>query len=256
MTTTTATYGDRAAFLATQIDPAHLYLSLPDWHRTDDHQTAVGTIITAARRVVGNRDHVAEEVLACAVYLHTVAQVICTIAAGIARRRWPDRPGVLAEISDYYTAVINAGDALTTARGGLVFGPADTQAEAQATASEIVITARRALVDAGDLYAAHVLDHLTRTRYPDWHAYDRADRVAQLPEDTDTYTIRTRTHTERIRPALVTLTTTATELGDVTDPSHPYAALVDTLPAVYCAHPGCTHAGNPYHHHYTRLISA
>ncbi|OFT59861.1 hypothetical protein [Corynebacterium sp. HMSC05E07] len=252
MHTATDTYSDRVAFLARQISPDYLHRVMPEQQYTTDQQHAMDVLIIAARRVAATADHVAE-VLEYVVFLHRVAHVICTMATDLARRTYPDRPGVALEVDDYYTALCNANNALAAARGkAIVTGPAHTPAEAQAQALYTYTTARRLLMDEGDEYAAYVLDHLCAQRYTDDHALTRAAGVAHVPEEI---TALGPLHADRVRPAMMHLITTATELGAVDDDS-PYADLVEELPEVYCTYPDCTQATSPDHHHYTRVVSA
>lgn len=208
--TNSYTDGDRVVVLAGQIDTTHFYQSLPQVRYSIDHGAAMNALSIASQCVMSNREYVAETVLDGAVYLHTVARVICTVAVRVARQRFPGRPDVVTEIADYYIAVLNAGNAIAAVR---------EKHNGRSSNHEVLLTARRLQAAEDNLYAAYALDHLAQLRFPGSLEYARPD----LPE----YTVPGYMWVlaNRIYPTLVARAAIVTDPGDITDPEAPYADL-------------------------------
>ncbi|CAB1027954.1 hypothetical protein FRC0549_00088 [Corynebacterium diphtheriae] len=206
----TRSYGDRVVVLAGQIDPTYLYRSLPQQRYSVDHGAAVSTLATSSQCVMKNRDYVAETVLNGAVYLHTVARVICTVAVRVARQRFPDRPDVMTEIANYYIDVLHAGNAIAAVR---------EKHNERSSNHEVLMTARHLLAREDILYAAYTLDHLAQLGIRGSFKYASPD----LPE----YTVPGYMWVlaNRIYPTLVARAANVTDPGDITDPKAPYADL-------------------------------
>ena len=208
--TNSYTDGDRVVVLAGQIDPTYLYRSLPQQRYSIDHGAAMSTLATSSQCVMKNRDYVAKTVLDDAVNLYTVARVICTVAVGMARKRFPGRPDIVTEIASYYIDVLNAGNAIAAAREAL---------NRHSSNSEVLITAHRLLVNEDNPYAAYALSHLAQLGHPGTSKQASPD----LPE----YTVPGYMWVlaDRIYPTLVASATIVTDSDDITDPEAPYADL-------------------------------